>query len=257
MVDWGTGLNFRLEALFGPKKLMQQLHSLRKETGGLLDDDALRALVADEQGLAETPLSTLAELDTSQPVFTRCSIESVDPIREFRARDRIGRLRKLKVADTTGKMILTLWDEETALVEQLGLGPGSFVRILSATLKQTTYGREIHVGKTGFIIAENASAEDGPSTPCNINELGDAPGRADVKGVILALDTSGRGGHKMTIIRLFDGTGECELAIPQKQPGTPSGLGQGVEIELSGALVLKQNGMATLLCDDRSRLKII
>ena len=257
MVDGKNGLNSRLEARLGPRQLKQQLDALQKETGGLLDGDALLVLVADEQGLAEKPLSTLAELDPSQPVFTRCFIESVEETREFRGRDRIGRLRKLKVTDATGTMILTLWDEETDLVEQLGLGPGSFIRILSATLRNTPYGQQIHVGKAGFIIPEKAPIEDGPSKPRNIDELGAAQGRADVKGVILALNITGRGRHKMTVIRLFDGTGECELAIPHEQFGLPSGLGQGVELDLLGACVLKKNGIATLLCDNRSRLKII
>lgn len=257
VADAQEGPRSRLEEKLGAKKLGERMEELRRETGGLLDGRAILALLADELGLAETGFSTLAELDPSHPVFTRCVIESIESPRDFQGRDRAGRLRKLKVADSSGKVNLTLWDEETGLVEQLGLRPGSSVRILSATLRETRYGREIHVGKTGFMILEDARPDDGPSEPKNINDIGKAAGRVDVKGVILSLNTTGRGRQKLTTIRLFDGTGECEISVPHELLMPPDGLNQGVEIELFAVLAERSNDNITLHCDNRSRLKII
>jgi ssDNA-binding replication factor A large subunit len=251
-----NGLKSRLEERLGAQKLVERMEQLRQETGGLLDGRAILAILADEMGLAESPFSTLSGLDPSRPVFTRCSIESIDATREFQGRDRAGKLRKLKVADQTGSMPLTLWDEETGLVEQLGLKPGSLVRILSATLRETRFGREIYVGKNGFLLSEDGIQEDGPSEPRNIGDIGKAPGRVDVTGVILSLDSAGRGRQKMTVMRLFDGTGEIELTVPHEQLTPPAGMAQGVEILLSAALVDHQNGVAVLRCDRRSGLKI-
>jgi hypothetical protein len=79
----------------------------------------------------------------------------------------------------------------------------------------------------------------------------------DVRGVILSLNTTGRGREKTTSIRLFDGTGECELVIPHEQLAPPDGLAQGTEIELSAALADHPDGKTVLRCDGRSALKII
>jgi len=250
-------LRERLAKRLGPEKLQERMEELRKEAGGLLDGKAILALVADEQGLTETQFAALAELDPARPVFTRCRIDDIEPVRQFQGRERAGKLRKLNVSDGTGSMVLTLWDEETGLVEQLGLRPGALVRILAATLRETRFGREIHVGKTGFLLAEEARNETGPSEPRNIADLGNAPGRVDVKGVILSLSVTGRGRQKQTTIRLFDGTGECGLIIPHEQLPPPPGLAQGVEVELASVIVERPEAPALLRCDRRSGLKII
>jgi hypothetical protein len=255
--DQDNGPRSRLEERLGAQKLRDRMGALRKETGGLLDGSALLALVADEEGLAETHFAPLSELDPSRPVFTRCVVDKVEPAREFQFHDRTGKLRKLRVSDATGSLTLTLWDEETGLVEQLGLRKGSAIRILSATLRETRFGREIHVGKTGFIVPEDALPGAGPSGPANPGNIRDAPGRVDVRGVILSLNTTGRGREKTTSIRLFDGTGECELVIPHEQLAPPDGLAQGTEIELSAALADHPDGKTVLRCDGRSALKII
>lgn len=251
------GLRARLEQRLGPSLLRDRMEALRRETGGLLDGRALLALVADEEGLTETNLSTLAELEPSRPVFTRCVVEKIGPAREFRGRDGAGRLRKLEVSDATGALALTLWNEETGLVEQLGLRPGTAIRILSAVLKESRFGREIQVGKTGFIVPEEAPAPAGPSTKADLCGLPDGSARVDVRGVILSTQTAGRGSQKVTTLRLFDGTGECGVVIPHDQLEPPPGLAQGVEMEISGALTSNVDGQTVLRCDRGSRLRRI
>lgn len=257
VADTKNGLRSRLEERLGAENLHSRMDELRRETGGLLDGRALLALVADEEGMMETGLSTLAELDPARPVFTRCVVERIEPAREFQRRDRAGKLRKLKVADATGSLALTLWDDETGLVEELGLKPGTPIRILSAALRETRFGREIHVGKGGFIVPEEETSTEVSSVPSDPGSLRDAPGRMDVRGVILSIGTSGRGRQRTTLIRLFDGIGECELVIPHDRLAPPPGLAQGMEIELSAAMADHDGGKLVLRCDQRSGLRII
>jgi hypothetical protein len=257
MGEQKDGLRARLEERLGPRILRDRMEALRRETGGLLDGRALLALVADEEGLTETNLSTLAGLDPSRPVFARCVVEKVGPAREFQGRDRVGKLRKLEVSDATGSLTVTLWDEETMLVEQLGLRPGTAIRILSAVLKETRFGREIQVGKTGFIVPDEPPAPAGPSRSADLAGLAESPGRVDVRGVILSFDTTGRGRQKATTLRLFDGTGECEVFVPHELLEPPPGLAQGVEIELSAAITAHDGDRVVLRCDSRTALKLI
>jgi hypothetical protein len=246
----------RLETLLGTGPLKERLEALQAETGGLLDEAALLALLADEHGLAATPFRRLSDLEPSASAFALCTVEIVEPIREFRGRDRIGRLRKLRVSDGSASLALTLWDEETGLVEQLGLVPGSRIRILGAALRETRYGREIHVGRSGFVMNDGAPPEEGPSERRDLGQLEGATGRADVGGVVLSLASSGRGRQKTTTFRLFDGTGEAEVVVPHGQVQPPPGLAPGVEMELLNARIERREGRPVLVCDGRSELKM-
>jgi len=107
------------------------------------------------------------------------------------------------------------------------------------------------------LMTEEARTETGPSEKRNIADLGNAPGRVDVRGVILSLSATGRGRQKQTTLRLFDGTGECGVVIPHDQLPPPPELALGVEIELGSAIVERSETPALLRCDRRSGLKII
>jgi ssDNA-binding replication factor A large subunit len=188
-------------------------------------------------------------------VSTRARIDGIEPVRTFHGRDRAGRLRKLRISDSTASMALTLWDEEVELVEKLGLKAGSRVRILSATLKETRYGREVHVGRSGFIVPEEVLTASGPPQKRDIKDL-DA-GRVIVRGVILSLSISGRGRNRSGRGRLFDGTGEVEVLFAEPQLEALSGVNAGTEIELSGAEAVSEDGHRFLRCDERSRIRIL
>jgi len=190
-------LENKLELKLGKEDVAARKRKLEKETGGLLSDEALIAMIGDEEGLTEMTVSRLADLKPGDPVFATCRLDSIEAPREFRTRDKVGKLRKLRVSDDTGSLIITLWDEETALPEQLGLKAGSSVRILSAELKQTRYGPEIHIGRTGFLVPE-----------------GDGNGRNDGKSMAKGGQPEGAGGP---------GKGPR----PESGPGRGSGLESG------------------------------
>ena len=253
----GDTIREALERILGRHPLEARLESLRLETGGLLDDHALLALVADEEGVAETPFTTLDGLREGGPVFTRCRVEAVGPTREFQGSGGAGRLRKLLVSDGTRSVNLTLWGEETGLVERLGIAPGALVRVLSGTFKETRYGPEIQVGRTGFIVVEATPAEEGPPAPVNISELGGARGRVVVRGVLTSLSSSGRGRARTVVGRIFDGTGECEVDFSTAPQDCLEGLGPGLEVEVSGAAVRLKGSIPSLICSASTKVRIV
>lgn len=245
----------RLVERLGDRGLEARVAQMGSESGGLLDEEAILALIADEQGLAGQHFSTLAELTPDEPVSTRVRIDAIEPARTFQGRERAGRLRKLRISDTTATMVVTLWDEEVEMVEKLGLGPGSMVRILSATLKQTRYGPEIHVGRSGFMVPEEAKVPQGPPQKRDIKDL-DA-GRVIVKGVILSLEVSGRGRNRSARGRLFDGTGEVEVLFSEQLLDQLCVAKVGTEMELSGAETDSREGRLFLRCDMQTRIRIL
>lgn len=250
-----SGMLNRLKERLGAQGLESRVAQIGSESGGLLDDAAILALISDEQGLSEQHFSTLAELVPDAPVSTKARIDAIEPVRTFQGRDRAGRLRKLRISDDAASMVLTLWDEEVEMVEKLGLKSGSKVRILSATLKETKYGREVHVGRSGFIVPEEAPVVQGPPQKRDIKDL-DA-GRVIVRGVLLSLNFSGRGRNRSARGRLFDGTGEVEVVFSEHMLEALSGANVGTELELSGAETASQEGKLFLRCDEHARIRIL
>jgi len=249
------GLKGRLELSLGKEELQTRMARIGQETGGLLDDDAVLALIADEAGMTVQRLSGLGGLSPDAPVSAACTIDEIEPARSFRSDARFGRFRRLKVSDKNNSMTLMLWDDETELVEQLGLHPGSRIRILSAVLKNTKYGPQIHVGRNGFIVPEQSNVESGPPVPCDIKDLDG--GRVIAKGVLLSLVISGRGKNRSALGRVFDGTGEVDVQLSQNAVEALAGSQVGVEVEISGALVAMESGRKRLVCDEHAILRIL
>ncbi len=250
-------LRGELEARLGPERLEHRLRSLREESGGLLTDEAMIALIADEEGLSEATLSPLGGLRPDAPVNARCTVDSIGPTREFVGRGGPGRVRRVALADGTGRLALVLWDEDTELVEGLGLAPGSRVRVLSATLKDGRFGPEIHLGRSGFLLHEAPGPTEGPPAPANIDQLAGLSGRVTVRGVILSISPSGRGRARSLVARVFDGTGECVVDMSGAPPEGTEGLAPGREVELSGAIVERGGGAPSLRCDRSSRVRMV
>jgi ssDNA-binding replication factor A large subunit len=221
----------------------------------LLDDEAVRALIADEMGMARQHLLGLSGLSPDAPVSAACVIDEIEPSRTFKSDARSGRLRRLHISDGSARLTLMLWDEEVDLVEQLGLRPGSRIRILAAVLKNTKYGPQIHVGRNGFIVLENPA--ETPSSPvrCDIKDLDS--GTVIVRGVLLSFSVFGRGRKRSARGRLFDGTGEIEVRFVGTSIEALLGSNIGVEIEMSGAKVVSQDGQKQLVCDETANIRIL
>lgn len=227
----------------------------RDETGGLLDAEAIEALMADELGLARPNLSKLSELSPDAQVSAECLIDEIEPPRTFKSGDRSGRFRRLRVSDGSAKMTLMLWDEEVGLVEQLGLHTGSRIKILSAVLKNTRYGPQIHVGRNGFIILEEVAPPPAPPVSRDIKDM--ESGRVIARGVLVSFSVFGRGKNRSAIGRLFDGTGEAEVLFSEMLLESLSRANAGTEIEISGAQVVLHDGRRQLVCDGHSSVRIL
>jgi hypothetical protein len=249
------GLEKRLEETLGKEELQTRMTRIRQETQKLLDDDAIEALIADEMGMIRQRLSSLSELSVDTTVSTACIIDEIEPARAFKSDARSGRYRRLHVSDGSSRMALMLWDEEVDLVEQLGLHPGSRIKILSAVLKNTKYGPQIHVGRNGFIVPEEPPAVAGPPVLHDIKDLDG--GRVIVKGVLLSFVASGRGRNRTAVGRLFDGTGDVEVQFGPISLEKLSNANAGVEVEISGALAVTEGDKRRLICDEHASMRIL
>ena len=248
-------LKERLEETLGTQELSARIAGIRKDTEGLLDDEAVLALIADEMGMTKQHLSGLAGLSPDAPVSTACVIDEIEPARTFKSDARSGRLRRLHISDKSTRLTLMLWDEEVDLVEQLGLRPGSRIRILSAVLKNTKYGPQIHVGRNGFIVLDEPAETPCPPARRDISDLDS--GKVIVKGVLVSFLVFGRGKKRFARGRLFDGTGEIEVQFLGTSIEALAGSNVGVEIEISGAKVVNEGDHRQLVADETASIRIL
>ncbi|MEM2869716.1 MAG: hypothetical protein QW379_04760 [Thermoplasmata archaeon] len=248
-----------LEQRLGRAELESRLELLRRETEGLLDEPALLSLIADEESLNRQPFTPLRDLRPGTPVFIRCTVDGIGPIREYRSSSGTGRVRKLSVSDETASLQLTLWGDETEIVERLGIAPGVTLRVLSGVFKETAFGPEIHVGRKGFIVVEQtpAARPPSPATIGGLRNLTNPGDRVTVQGVLTFFSSTGGGRARTVLARLFDGTGECEVEFSGLPPESLNGLAPGVEVELSGAFVSHDKRFPSLICTSGTTVRIV
>ena len=102
-----------------PEELESKISELRKEFGGLLDDETLRRIAFDERELTmPAPKKTVAELKDREEITIELEVTKIADIKEFEKRTGgRGRVRNLNVRDESGNCRLALWDDDVDLVE--------------------------------------------------------------------------------------------------------------------------------------------
>lgn len=129
----------------------------REKFDGLLDDEALALLVLDELGLNDGAFVTIAELSGRAEATVRCTIDGIEPPREFAREGRPpGRVCNCRVSDATGAARLVLWDRDVEKTEDGTLVAGARVTLVNARVKESRWGVELHAGPWTAIEVEGA-----------------------------------------------------------------------------------------------------
>jgi len=84
-------------------------------------------------------------------------ITEMQPIREFQAGDNIGRVQNIILEDETGRIRLSLWNDE---IEKFGLSVGDVVKIDNSRVKKDNFGNpEARISYSGSIIKSDIEIE--------------------------------------------------------------------------------------------------
>jgi len=84
-------------------------------------------------------------------------ITEVQPIREFQVGDNIGRVQNIILEDETGKIRLSLWNDE---IEKFGLSVGDVVKVDNSRVKKDNFGNpEARISYGGNIIKSDIEIE--------------------------------------------------------------------------------------------------
>ncbi|HIP34928.1 MAG TPA: replication factor A [Methanothermococcus okinawensis] len=125
------------------EELERRIEKKIKESGGLISREAAISIIASELNIdindyvdeEEFNFSIMDISEGQSNVEVTGKIVDISDIREFRKRDgSLGKVRNITIADNTGAIRLTLWNDKVELVEDLEVG--DVVRIENAYVRK-------------------------------------------------------------------------------------------------------------------------
>ncbi len=167
--------------------------------------------------VAVTDEYTVEELSLGRSDVTLAGrVLATEPVRTFSRDDGSeGRVSNLVLGDPTGRVRVTLWDEQADLATQFD--PGETVEVVDGYVRERDGDLELHVGSRGTIERIDADIAYVPeATAIESVELGDT---VDLAGVIRSADPKrtfdrddGSEGQVRNV-RLQDDTGDIRVAL--------------------------------------------
>ena len=209
------------------EELERRIEKKIEESGGLISREAAIAIIASELNIDigdyeeedfDFSIKDISEGQSNVEITGK--IMDISEVREFRKRDGTpGKVRSITIADNTGTIRLTLWDEKVKLAE--GLKVGDVVRIGNAYVRKWRDRIELSSGSNFTIEKLERYREEKYPEIKEIYRVGELiPGiRARVRGEVVTVyekrefkrrdGTSGR--VKAFILRDDTGVVRCTL----------------------------------------------
>ncbi len=203
------------------EEFVEKVNEKVEQMGGLCDEKTAAMLVAHDLGLNETDRGSQKiediESDSGNINFI-AKVLSVFPIREFTRGDgTLGKVGNLLVADETGSIRITLWDDKADLINQGFIEINQSLQI-SGYVKEGYSGVEVNVGSNGMISHSHEEVQvKNPST--KISDIKDGMGSINVVGRLLDISdvrtfnkkdgSKGRVGN----ITIGDDTGKIRVTL--------------------------------------------
>ncbi|HPU37663.1 MAG TPA: OB-fold nucleic acid binding domain-containing protein [Methanothermobacter sp.] len=207
------------------------------------DTSLLKVLREYKEHLKPMKISSILEMeDEGEEVDVVGRILSLEDPREFQREDSVGILRNMELADDTGVIRVTLWDEKATK----SLNVGDAIKIENARVRLGLYDIELSVGKTSRImkplpedIEELPSIqelEDFIYTKKKIDEIEEDDRKIKVIGRVIDLyeprefqrdDVVGI----LRIMELADDTGVIRVTLWDEKADIPLNIGDAVKIE--------------------------
>lgn len=154
-MDAVEALVARAASKMEPGAFRARVAELRRDTDGLLDDEALALLVLDELGLNEGAIVVLAEAASRAEATVDVLVAGAPSTRGFDRKDGTrGEVTNVPIEDASGRASLVLWDRDGE--KAAGLRTGARVRIVAARVKPSRFGLELHAQPWTLLEVEGA-----------------------------------------------------------------------------------------------------
>jgi replication factor A1 len=230
----------KLKNVISEQEFLEKIEEKSEKMGPLCDRKTIALLVASDLGISGASNEPTKIADVTQSgsnVYVTGKIISVFEIREFSRQDgTTGKVGNAIIADDTGSIRLTLWDDNADLIATEYLKAGKSYQVSGYT-KEGYSGLEINVGRSGNIQEAN---EDIPvKLPSSkIDGIKENDSDINVKGVILQVAdirtfTKRNGGEgKVLNILIGDETGKIRVTLWDEKTDAIGNLGIGDSVEI-------------------------
>ena len=231
------------------EEFTEKVNEKVEQMGGLCDEKTAAMLVAHDLGMNETGKSSQKVADIksdSGNVNFIAKVVSVFPIREFTRSDgTVGRVGNLLVADETGSIRITLWDDKADLINQGFIEIGHNLQ-LGGYVKEGYSGVEVNIGGNGVLSqtdeevnVKNASMKisDIKSGTGSINVIGRLLDISDIRTFNKKDGSKGRVGN----ITIGDDTGKIRITLWDDKTDKIAELRLGDSVEVINGYARENN----------------
>ena len=231
------------------EEFTEKVNEKVEQMGGLCDEKTAAMLVAHDLGMNETGKSSQKVADIksdSGNVNFIAKVVSVFPIREFTRSDgTVGRVGNLLVADETGSIRITLWDDKADLINQGFIEIGHNLQ-LGGYVKEGYSGVEVNIGGNGVLSqtdeevnVKNASMKisDIKSGTGSINVIGSLLDISDIRTFNKKDGSKGRVGN----ITIGDDTGKIRITLWDEKTDKIAELRLGDAVEVINGYARENN----------------
>lgn len=135
------------------QEVMDKIEEKRAELSGLISEEGAAYIVAKELGIAivkQERLDIAHIIPGMQNVDIIGKITKMTPIREFSTEKGKGRVTNVTIADGTGSVRLSLWNDEINSLE--GIEAGEVARVRGYVKEDNMGNPEIRIGRYGSLV---------------------------------------------------------------------------------------------------------
>ncbi len=140
------------------EEIWELIEAKRKELDYLISEEGALHIIASELKLDTKETSKVEGLQAGQAgVEIFLKVMNVFDMRVFERKGRTGRVRNIIAGDETGRLRVSLWDNQA----ELTLKEGDIIKVSGGYVKETDRGPELRVGTRGSVQVNPEDAPEG------------------------------------------------------------------------------------------------
>ncbi|MFD1587865.1 single-stranded DNA binding protein [Halorientalis brevis] len=230
-----------------------------EQMGGLADEETAAMLLAHE--LSEGEVNAIADIEPGMDeVKFIAKVMSVGDLRTFErdGEDEDGRVINVEVADETGSVTLSFWDEQAVSIDEGELDVGQVLRIAGRP-KDGYNGLEVSVDKAEPDDDEEVDVQPGGTTAIEALTLGQSD--VNVRGLVLdtegvrTFDRDDGSEGKVANLAIGDESGRVRVTLWDERADRAEELDPGVAVEVVDGYVRDREGDLELHVGDRGAVE--
>ncbi|MBN2110324.1 MAG: replication factor A [Methanosarcinaceae archaeon] len=239
----------KLGGIISQEEFQKKVDEKVDQMSGLCDMRTAAMLVAHDLGVNETETSAqkISDINAeSGNVRFIAKVMSVFPAKEFNRNDgTVGRVANLIVADETGSVRLTLWDDKADLVRTGDIEIGQTFQI-SGYVKEGYSGLEVNIGNNGILCESDEKIEASIATT-KVEDVKNGMGDLNLKGRVLDISEVRTFNRKdgstgmVANITIGDDTGKIRVTLWDEKTEIASELNTNDSVEIINAYARENN----------------